>query len=201
MIEGYTDTVGTADDNLVLSQNRSESVVDYLVANFGIAKDRLVAVGYGQTRPIDDNATEIGKRHNRRIKAVISCATDIEGLRPLPARVTMALLLEFDHNKADVADKYRAQLEKVATFLNENPSVTATIEGHTAETTPDNSQRVSQLRAQNVANYLVDNFSVARARLTAEGFGQSRRYAYNSTSEGRQDNRRVNIIINYPAGK
>ncbi|HTL98129.1 MAG TPA: OmpA family protein, partial [Holophagaceae bacterium] len=61
-----------------------------------------------------------------------------------------------------------------------------------------NSMEVSQLRAQNVVNYLADNFGIARSRLTAEGFGQSRRVAYNTSTEGRQENRRVNIIFNYP---
>jgi OOP family OmpA-OmpF porin len=47
-------------------------------------------------------------------------------------------------------------------------------------------------------SYLVDNFGIARSRLSAEGFGQTRRFAYNTSLEGQQENRRVNIIINYP---
>ena len=53
--------------------------------------------------------------------------------------------------------------------------------------------KISQQRAQNVVNYLVDNFGIDRSRLTAEGFGQTRRFSYNP-----QDNRRVNVIIEYP---
>lgn len=198
VIEGHTDNVGGTDRNLNLSQRRAESVVDYLVANSGIAKSRLTAAGYGETSPIADNATEEGKRHNRRIKAVISCATDIQGLTPVPARVTMAMLIEFDFNKANISDEYSAELAKVGKFLNENPGVTATVEGHAANTNPENSMTVSKLRAQNVVDYLVNHSSVARTRLSAEGFGETRRLAYNSTADGRQDNRRVNIILNYP---
>jgi len=46
--------------------------------------------------------------------------------------------------------------------------------------------------------YLVDNFGIARSRLSAVGFGRSRPDAYNTSLEGQQDNRRVNVIINYP---
>jgi OOP family OmpA-OmpF porin len=57
---------------------------------------------------------------------------------------------------------------------------------------------ISQRRAQNVVNYLVDNFGIERSRLTAEGFGQTRRFAYNTSLEGQQENRRVNIILDFP---
>jgi OOP family OmpA-OmpF porin len=74
------------------------------------------------------------------------------------------------------------------------------VEGHTGnlQATPELALEISQLRAQNVVNYLADKFGIARSRLTAVGFGRSRPDAYNSTLAGQQDNRRVNIIINYP---
>ncbi|GGY77803.1 hypothetical protein GCM10011613_22980 [Cellvibrio zantedeschiae] len=198
VIEGHTDDVGDTDRNLGLSQRRAESVVDYLAANYNIARNRLTATGYGESQPIADNATEDGKRHNRRIKAVISCANDIAGLQPLTARVTMALKMEYARNNADVAEEYYGELNRVGKFLNDNPDVTATVEGHTDNTSPATAVKVSQLRAQKVVDYLVEKAGVDRSRLTAEGFGLSRRYAYNSTETGRQQNRRVSIIINYP---
>lgn len=198
VIEGHTDDVGDTDRNLKLSQRRAEVVVDYLVANYNIARNRLTATGYGESQPIADNATEEGKRHNRRIKSVISCANDIAGLEPLTARVTMALRMEYARNKADVAEEYYAELNRVGKFLNDNPDVTATVEGHTDNTSPGTALRISQERAQKVVDYLVEKVGVDRSRLSAEGFGLLRRYAYNATEEGRQQNRRVNIIINYP---
>lgn len=198
VIEGHTDDVGDDNRNLTLSQRRAESVVDYLAANFSVARNRLTATGYGETQPIADNKTEEGKRHNRRIKAVISCANDIEGLPPLTARVTMALKIEYPRNKADVGEEYYGDLNRVAKFLKDNADVTATVEGHTDNTSPTTATKVSQLRAQKVVDYLVEKGGVERSRLTAEGFGLTRRYAYNWTEAGRQQNRRVNIIINYP---
>jgi outer membrane protein OmpA-like peptidoglycan-associated protein len=200
VIEGHTDNVGTPEDNRELSQRRAASVVNYLVDSFQISPSRLTAVGYGDTRPVADNRTEEGKRLNRRIDAVIACVTDIAGLTVIPARITVAMQIEFDQNKADIRPQYRDDLRKVADFLNANPSVTATVEGHTAnlQATPELALEISQRRAQNVVNYLVDNFGIARSRLTAAGFGNTRRFAYNTSAEGQQENRRVNIILNYP---
>ena len=199
VIEGHTDNVGTAEDNMKLSQRRAESVVSYLVTELHIAPSRLKAVGYGESQPLADNATQEGKRANRRIDAVVACASDVEGLSVRPARVTMALLIEFDRDRADVKPQYHDDLRNVADFLKAHPTVTATIEGHTANTqaSPALAQEISLRRAQNILNYLVDNFGIERARLSAEGFGNTRRFAYNTTFEGQQENRRVNIIINY----
>jgi len=200
VIEGHTDNIGTPEHNLELSQRRAESVVSYLVDTLHIDPTRLNAVGYGDTRPVADNGTEEGKRENRRIDAVVGCVTDIAGLTVKPARITMAMVLEFDQNDATVKPQHHDELQKVANFLKVNPSVTATVEGHTGnlQATPALAMEISRRRAQNVVNYLVDNFGIARSRLSAEGFGQTRRFAYNTSLEGQQENRRVNVIINYP---
>jgi OOP family OmpA-OmpF porin len=199
VIEGHTDDVGTDEYNMKLSQRRADSVVDYLVRKHGITPSRLTAVGYGETRPLADNASEEGKRQNRRIDAVIGCVTDIAGLRVVPARITMALLIEFDRNQADVKPEYSGDLRKVSEFMREHPAVTATVEGHTGnlQGTPELAMEISQRRARNVVNTLVDNFGIARSRLSAEGFGQTRRVAYSTSREGQQENRRVNVIFNF----
>jgi len=72
-IEGHTDNAGSADDNMKLSQQRAESVVEYLVMNFGIDRSRLSAKGYGETRPIAYNTTPEGRQKNRRIEAIVDC--------------------------------------------------------------------------------------------------------------------------------
>ena len=200
LIEGHTDEVGTAAANMKLSERRAENVVTYLVNRGGIARSRLKAVGYGATRPIGDNKTEVGKRLNRRIDAIIACATDIEGLTPVPGRITMAMEMEFDTNRAGVRPQYHEALRKVAIFMKANPGVTATVEGHTSnqQGTPAQAMQLSRRRAESVVNYMAVNFGIARSRLSAEGFGQTRRFAYNTSAEGQRENRRVNIILNYP---
>lgn len=64
-IGSHTDSKGSDDYNMKLSQARSESVVGYLISH-GIGKDRLVAHGYGETKPIDTNDTDEGRQNNRR---------------------------------------------------------------------------------------------------------------------------------------
>jgi OOP family OmpA-OmpF porin len=160
-------------------------------------------VGYGETRPIASNTTPEGKRLNRRINAVIACAPDIEGIAPVPDRLTMALEMEFAVDSADIRPQYREELRKVANYLKANPQVTATVEGHTGNLKDSRhlGMEISQRRAQNVMNYLVTEFGVPRSRLKAQGFGQTRRFAYNTSIEGRQENRRVNIILDFPDQK
>ena len=67
LIEGFTDNVGTDMANLLLSQKRATRVKDYLVSR-GIAAVRINAVGRGETNFIADNATQEGRRRNRRIE-------------------------------------------------------------------------------------------------------------------------------------
>lgn len=64
-INGHTDNVGSEADNLVLSKNRAQAVVNYLVQE-GIASERLLAKGFGETQPIADNADNKGRQQNRR---------------------------------------------------------------------------------------------------------------------------------------
>jgi outer membrane protein OmpA-like peptidoglycan-associated protein len=61
----HTDSKGSDEYNMRLSENRSKSVVDYLISK-GISSSRLVAKGYGETKPIDTNDTEEGRQNNRR---------------------------------------------------------------------------------------------------------------------------------------
>ena len=64
-INGFTDNQGKPTDNMILSENRAKAVVKYLIQN-GIEASRLASKGYGETRPIADNNTEIGRAKNRR---------------------------------------------------------------------------------------------------------------------------------------
>jgi outer membrane protein OmpA-like peptidoglycan-associated protein len=71
VIEGHTDDVGKPAANLILSQKRAEAVKNYLVQK-GLEANRLEAIGYGQERPVADNATPAGKAANRRVELKLS---------------------------------------------------------------------------------------------------------------------------------
>jgi OOP family OmpA-OmpF porin len=65
-IQGHTDNTGTEATNLALSQERADAVKKYL-ADKGVAPERMVARGYGASRPVADNNNAEGRARNRRI--------------------------------------------------------------------------------------------------------------------------------------
>jgi len=71
IIEGHTDSFGGDDSNQKLSQERAESVQQYMINAMRIPTYRLIATGYGETRPVASNETESGRMRNRRIDIVI----------------------------------------------------------------------------------------------------------------------------------
>jgi outer membrane protein OmpA-like peptidoglycan-associated protein len=64
-INGHTDNVGKTADNLLLSENRARSVVNYLKSK-GIDPKRLSFKGFGDTQPVSPNTTDAGRAQNRR---------------------------------------------------------------------------------------------------------------------------------------
>ena len=64
-ISGHTDNIGKSKDNVLLSNNRAKAVTNYLLQN-GILATRFIAKGFGSTKPLADNKTELGKGMNRR---------------------------------------------------------------------------------------------------------------------------------------
>ena len=66
-VEGHTDSVGTEDFNMILSQKRSESVRKYLIGK-GVSDTRIISIGFGETKPVATNTTSLGKAKNRRVE-------------------------------------------------------------------------------------------------------------------------------------
>ena len=66
-IDGHTDSAGDAENNMALSQQRAETVRDYLIFK-GIPAETLTARGYGESLPLEDNATAEGRKRNRRVE-------------------------------------------------------------------------------------------------------------------------------------
>ncbi|MBD3648142.1 MAG: OmpA family protein [Pseudomonadales bacterium] len=71
VIEGHTDSYGGDEMNYVLSQDRAVAVQQYMVRAMSIPPSRLSAMGYGETRPVANNETRLGRQKNRRIDIVI----------------------------------------------------------------------------------------------------------------------------------
>ncbi len=70
-IQGHTDNIGSDAYNQKLSERRAQSVVTYLVQNFGIDISRLTAKGYGESKPIASNDNAEGRALNRRVQFFI----------------------------------------------------------------------------------------------------------------------------------
>jgi outer membrane protein OmpA-like peptidoglycan-associated protein len=70
-IEGHTDSHGGDEFNQKLSQERANSVQQYMINAMRIPSYRLIAVGYGETRPVASNETASGRERNRRIDVII----------------------------------------------------------------------------------------------------------------------------------
>jgi outer membrane protein OmpA-like peptidoglycan-associated protein len=110
--------------------------------------------------------------------------------------LSIDLRIEFDFDKAEIKPSYRAEMEKVASFLKTYPETRAVIEGHTDEEgTDEYNMKLSQQRADAVKKSLVKRFGIDASRLKAVGFGKSRPLADNKTPAGRQQNRRAVAVI------
>ena len=71
MLVGYTDSIGSEEYNLGLSNRRADSAANYLSANHNIKQDRIVVNYYGEANPIASNDTEEGRAQNRRVEIAV----------------------------------------------------------------------------------------------------------------------------------
>ena len=111
-------------------------------------------------------------------------------------RVSMLVNIEFDAGKAAVDDRFQEDIEMLAKFLKDYPSEKVVIEGYTDNIGDENfNQKLSEKRAQNVRQALIDKFGIDGSRITAIGYGEENPLVSNDTEEGRQQNRRVEAIV------
>jgi outer membrane protein OmpA-like peptidoglycan-associated protein len=103
--------------------------------------------------------------------------------------------LTFDFNQDGVKSQFVPTLRNVGNVLREYEQTTVDVYGHADSVGSDEyNQDLSERRAMNVASVLVQG-GVIRQRLVAEGFGESRPVASNSTDDGRARNRRVEVYV------
>jgi len=101
----------------------------------------------------------------------------------------------FDTGKSDLRTEGREDLAKLSGIVLNYPSLRLTIEGHTDNTgNAEINQTLSEQRANAVRNYLV-NQGLAAGSVSTQGLGMNNPVADNGTAEGRQKNRRVEIIV------
>jgi outer membrane protein OmpA-like peptidoglycan-associated protein len=101
----------------------------------------------------------------------------------------------FDVDKATLKPGAKVRLAKVAGILQAHPELKLELEGYTDSTgTLQHNQTLSERRASSVRAFLIEQ-GVSPANITAQGFGPSNPIATNNTREGRQMNRRVDLVV------
>jgi outer membrane protein OmpA-like peptidoglycan-associated protein len=101
----------------------------------------------------------------------------------------------FDTGKSNLRPEGREDLAKISGIVINYPKLRLTIEGHTDSSgNPELNQRLSEQRATAVLDYLIKQ-GLDRSSLSAQGLGEHNPVTDNSTAEGRQKNRRVEIIV------
>jgi outer membrane protein OmpA-like peptidoglycan-associated protein len=132
---------------------------------------------------------ELRSRLQQQLNLVLETRESARGLI-----VSMSDVL-FDTDKHTLRPGARERLAKVAGILLAHPGLTLEVEGHTDSTASDEyNQALSERRAATVRDYLVQQGLPATA-IAARGFGESMPVVSNDTASGRQQNRRVELIV------
>ena len=145
----------------------------------------------------------IGGAIGRRMDKQEQELRQIEGVevtRPSEGEIAVRLTSDilFDLNSSALRPESQTTLNELATNFRQYPDNKVIVEGHTDSSGSDDyNQKLSEKRAGNVADYLIDH-GVAAGAITVYGYGEVRPKASNDTPEGRQLNRRVEIHIRAP---
>ena len=130
------------------------------------------------------------KRFSELNSALIQVSRDARG-----TIISMSDFL-FDMGKATLTQDLKTNLAKIAGILTIYKDANVQVEGHTDNVGGEEyNQKLSEKRAENVMQFLVNPGGIAQTRLTSMGYGFTKPIADNATKEGRQKNRRVDLVI------
>lgn len=165
---------------------------DALIARAESAEQKVAA----SSARSDADAAMLAANASQQQAAELQRQLEILQARPTDRGLVLTLGdTLFATGRAEIKSGATANLDKLTTFLNEYPKRTAAIEGFTDSMGSDEmNQSLSERRADAVKNYLVGQ-GVGSARLTSTGRGESSPVADNESAAGRQQNRRVEIVI------
>lgn len=208
LIDGYTDNQGASDINNRISQQRADSVRQYLQEKYAIAGERLQARGHGEQSPIASNETEHGRAMNRRVTITVNRLdnqvqtstnrfksrlslhgrVDTASYAPLENRVN----IQFKAGVEELDAISQNKIDEIGLLLQKSPNVQILIEGHAASSgNRGDTIRLSRVRAENVKRYLQSKYDISPDRLSTIGFGSDLPLA----DAGQVDNERVQIKI------
>jgi outer membrane protein OmpA-like peptidoglycan-associated protein len=158
--------------------------------------------------PIQTTKLESGSSAptNTTTISVQQAITDLQAQKTSEGlRINLPENILFDFDKSDLRPTAKPTLQKLSVLL-KNDSAPTEIQGHTDSRGGDDyNQTLSERRANAVKDYLASNFQISSDRLTSKGFGKTQPIAPNTkpdgsdNPEGRQKNRRVEVIIRTPS--
>ena len=147
-----------------------------------------------------DSLRQAVEEANRKLSEALtqlrSLVAEITNIRETSRGLVISLSdVLFDVNSATLRGGAQSNVEKIAGILNQYPDYKISVEGHTdAQGGDAYNQQLSERRAASVRAALVAG-GVAADRITSQGFGKSQPVASNATPAGRQQNRRVEVIV------
>ncbi len=151
---------------------------------------------------MDANFFGIGVNYKFAAAPVVAAVVTEEVIEPDPEPVMMSKVHKeeygtgtFEFDSAKLTESVSERLDNFVSFLNEYPQAQVEITGYTDSSGPAAyNQKLSERRAQSVADYLTAA-GIGSDRLTVKGMGEENPVADNSTREGREKNRRVEVVV------
>ena len=170
------------------AKSEAQTAIDRLAAERADAEARASAATQSAEQAERERA-ELRERLQQQLNIILETRESARGLI-----VNMSDVL-FDTDRATLKPGAREKLAKVAGMLSTYPGLEIEVEGHTDSVGSDEyNQSLSERRAASVRDYLVSQ-GIPRETIEAMGFGESRPVVGNQTASGRQQNRRVELIV------
>jgi outer membrane protein OmpA-like peptidoglycan-associated protein len=194
------DSARTARLNRLLAMSQSQR--DALAAANQLSQQEIAAlrernvVVTQQADSLRAEAEAANARLNEALTQLRSLVVEITNLQQTARGLVISLSdILFDVDKATLKPGAQANLNRIAAVLKQYPNHDIAVEGHTDSTASEAyNQRLSEERAASVRTALIAG-GVDAAKISARGFGESQPVADNGTSSGRQQNRRVEVIV------
>ncbi len=187
---GHTDNTGAFTYNMELSLRRAQAFANHVIS-LGANEEIVRSVGLGPQYPIASNDTREGRAQNRRVEVVI-----IAEPRALDRFVLPSAVL-FERRSAELNEEGQKQLHENIVSVAKQLARANYIEviGHTDDVgTEEYNYELSLARANAVKAYMI-RIGLNPHKIHTLGMGKSQPIATNSTEEGRQENRRVEIFV------
>jgi outer membrane protein OmpA-like peptidoglycan-associated protein len=182
---------------LVLTEKGEKARLEARTREADLAKADVVAAQAAATNArVDATNAQLAANASELQASELQRQIDILQAKPTDRGLVLTLGdTLFATGKSELKSGATANLNRVTAFLNEYPTRTASIEGFTDSMGSDEmNQSLSQRRADAVKSYLIGQ-GVAAARLSSSGRGEDAPVADNGSAEGRQQNRRVEVVI------